>query len=181
MERIFLRVVVLRLGHRKDRDKRISTHCALVARTFGADKIIFSGEFDEGILESVKKLCLKWGGSFKAVYLEDWVGFIKRFKKRGGRVVHLTMYGEPFDAVTKKVADEKSLLIIVGAEKVPREAYAEATFNACVGCQPHSEVAALAVFLYELFGREKLFRNFAGWKRKVIPNARRKVVINNCR
>ena len=32
-------IAVLRIGHRINRDKRITTHCALVARAFGAKKI----------------------------------------------------------------------------------------------------------------------------------------------
>ena len=35
---------VLRLGHRIGRDKRITTHVALVARAFGADKILIDTE-----------------------------------------------------------------------------------------------------------------------------------------
>ena len=31
---------ILRLGHRINRDKRITTHVALVSRAFGADKIL---------------------------------------------------------------------------------------------------------------------------------------------
>ena len=37
-------IVVLRLGHRIGRDARISTHCGLVARALGANKIIYSGD-----------------------------------------------------------------------------------------------------------------------------------------
>jgi len=33
-------ITVLRIGHRISRDKRITTHVALVARAFGADKIL---------------------------------------------------------------------------------------------------------------------------------------------
>ena len=33
-------IIVLRIGHRIGRDKRITTHVALVARAFGANKII---------------------------------------------------------------------------------------------------------------------------------------------
>ncbi|MGI0148094.1 MAG: tRNA (cytidine(56)-2'-O)-methyltransferase, partial [Thermoplasmata archaeon] len=34
------RVTVLRLGHRPSRDKRVTTHVALVARAFGAAGIL---------------------------------------------------------------------------------------------------------------------------------------------
>ena len=48
-------IVVLRLGHRRARDKRISTHVGLVARAFGAQKIIYSGEKDQKLLDSIKE------------------------------------------------------------------------------------------------------------------------------
>jgi len=32
-------ITILRIGHRISRDKRITTHVALVARAFGAEKI----------------------------------------------------------------------------------------------------------------------------------------------
>ena len=34
------RISVLRLGHRRDRDKRITSHLGLTARAFGADEVI---------------------------------------------------------------------------------------------------------------------------------------------
>ena len=33
-------ITILRIGHRISRDKRITTHVALVARAFGADNIL---------------------------------------------------------------------------------------------------------------------------------------------
>ncbi|MEW5955784.1 MAG: tRNA (cytidine(56)-2'-O)-methyltransferase, partial [Candidatus Micrarchaeota archaeon] len=140
-------IAVLRLGHRRKRDKRVTTHCALVARAFGADKIILSGEQDDAVLESVASLSRRWGGRFSAAYESNWKAAVRAFKKKG-RVVHLTMYGEPFGAVTTRARKTKNLMIVVGAEKVPREMYELADYNASVGNQPHSEVAALAVFLY---------------------------------
>ena len=35
-------ITVLRLGHRPGRDRRVTTHVALVARAFGADKVLVS-------------------------------------------------------------------------------------------------------------------------------------------
>ncbi|HDN90942.1 MAG TPA: tRNA (cytidine(56)-2'-O)-methyltransferase, partial [Candidatus Aenigmarchaeota archaeon] len=42
-----MRIVVVRLSHRKKRDQRVSTHVALVARAFGAEGIFYSGEKDK--------------------------------------------------------------------------------------------------------------------------------------
>ena len=49
------KVVVLRIGHRIGRDKRISTHVGLVARAFGADGIIFVGDIEESITFNIDK------------------------------------------------------------------------------------------------------------------------------
>ena len=47
------RVSVLRLGHRRERDKRITSHLGLTARAFGADEVILAGEEDESALETL--------------------------------------------------------------------------------------------------------------------------------
>ena len=46
-------IVVLRIGHRLKRDERVSTHCGLVSRALGANKIIYSGEKDDKMLETI--------------------------------------------------------------------------------------------------------------------------------
>ena len=43
-------VHVLRLGHRRERDKRITSHLGLTARAFGADNFVLSGEEDPNVL-----------------------------------------------------------------------------------------------------------------------------------
>lgn len=163
-------IVVLRIGHRKERDKRISTHCGLVARAFGANGIVFSGEYDEKLLESIKNVADTWGGKFFVEYESNWKQYIKNFP---GTKVHLTMYGIPFEKKIEKLKKEKNMLIIIGSEKVPPEVYALADYNLSVTNQPHSEVGALAVFLYSL--RKRL--RFTNWKRKIIPKARGKKVL----
>jgi tRNA (cytidine56-2'-O)-methyltransferase len=64
----------------------------------------------------------------------------------------------------------------VGAEKVPVEMYDLADWNVAVGGQPHSEVAALAVFLDRLFQGEELELEFDGGL-KIVPSSRGKQVI----
>ena len=56
-------VTVLRLGHRFARDARISTHLALTARAFGADRIVYDVE-DSSVKSSVDAICESWGGGF---------------------------------------------------------------------------------------------------------------------
>ena len=53
-------ITVLRIGHRIGRDKRITTHVALVARAFGADKIIIDKK-DVNIEKNIKSVCKRFG------------------------------------------------------------------------------------------------------------------------
>lgn len=151
-------ITVLRLGHRQGRDDRVSTHVGLVARQFGAEKIIYSGERDEGIIDSIDSITERWGGPFEAEYRDDWKTVIKDFD---GLKVHLTMYGERIDEKLEEIEDEleEDLLIIVGAEKVPSAVYQMADYNISVGNQPHSEIAALAVFLDRVNGIREGFED----------------------
>ena len=43
---------VVRLGHRIDRDKRITSHLGLTARALGADGIVLCGDEDPSIIET---------------------------------------------------------------------------------------------------------------------------------
>lgn len=168
-------ITVLRLGHRKIRDARISTHCGLVARAFGADNIIYSGEEDAQLLESIHKATKSWGGPFKASYEKNWRKLLrnKKFVK-----AHLTMYGISFEKKLKtirNISKRKPLLVIVGGEKVPGEVYQLADYNLAVTSQPHSEVAALGVFMYALIGAKKKFKKA---KLKIVPMAKGKKVVS---
>ncbi|MFI5419702.1 MAG: tRNA (cytidine(56)-2'-O)-methyltransferase [Nitrososphaerales archaeon] len=171
-------VTVLRLGHRLVRDERISTHIGLVSRAFGAKKLVLTGA-DDHTVDSIKRVGERWGGDFEVSYLSAWRDFVKHFQ---GPVVHLTMYGENLDESLKKIKRDlkskgkQSLLLVVGAEKVPREIYSLANYNISVGSQPHSEVAALAVFLDRLFMGEELYNPFEKAKMRIKPSARAKKV-----
>ena len=56
---------VLRLGHRRERDKRITSHLGLTARAFGADEVILSGEEDPSALETWNSVTERFGGNFE--------------------------------------------------------------------------------------------------------------------
>ncbi len=146
------RVYILRLGHRPERDKRVTTHVALVARAFGANGFILEGVCDESLAKSVEGVVKRWGGPF---YYECGVpgkAYVRRWKKEGGEVIHLTMYGVNVDDVIWLIrSSPKPKLIVVGAEKVEKFYYDESDYNVAIGNQPHSEVAALAIFLDRLF------------------------------
>ena len=75
-------IVVLRIGHRLKRDERVSTHCGLVARAFGADKIIYSGEKDDKMLSTIKSVSERWGGRFTAEYEKNWRKVINEYRKK---------------------------------------------------------------------------------------------------
>ncbi|UCD13384.1 MAG: tRNA (cytidine(56)-2'-O)-methyltransferase [Thermoplasmatales archaeon] len=166
-------IAVLRFGHRIDRDKRITTHVALVARAFGADKIIITTKYEK-IKENITSICKKFGGNFQIETGVDPKKIIKQWK---GTIVHLTMYGDELEKSLSKIDKTDDLLIIVGAEKVPPYFYESANFNISVGNQPHSEVAALAIFLDRYFKGKWLTKQFKG-KIEIIPSNKGKKVIS---
>jgi len=87
------------------------------------------------------------------------------------------MYGLHVDDCLSRVPRDRPVLVVVGSEKVPRVVYELADLNIAIGHQPHSEVAALAVFLDRLFGGEELRREFEGARLKIIPCEKGKKVI----
>jgi tRNA (cytidine56-2'-O)-methyltransferase len=115
----------------------------------------------------------RFGGPFS---IESGASYRPFLKDPSATKVHLTMYGLPMQEVLPRIDRSRDLVVIVGAEKVPREVYEMADFNVGVGNQPHSEVAALAVFLYALQGDAPLRRPFEGGEVVVEPSARGKVV-----
>ena len=175
------RIVVLRLGHRIERDKRVTTHVALVARAYGANEIIITGDRDESLIERIKKVVESWGGSFSARFEGSWKKVVKDFKSRSGVVVHLTMYGINLPRIIDEIRgiwkQGRSLLVIVGGEKVPGEVYGLADYNIAVTNQPHSEIAALATFLDWLQEGKELEREFPNARLKIIPSLRGKKVL----
>jgi tRNA (cytidine56-2'-O)-methyltransferase len=168
---------VLRLGHRPERDKRITTHVALTARAFGAQGIKV-GTKDASLEESVNDVVKRFGGDFSIESGVNWRRFLTAFKSRG-KIAHLTMYGLQVDEVVPRMLPlDYDLLIVVGAEKVPPEVYQAADFNISVGNQPHSEVAALAILLDRLAQGKEFSKEFEGGNIKVLPCERGKRVVN---
>lgn len=169
-------IEILRLGHRRERDKRVTTHCALVGRAFGARGMYYAGDPDEGLEQSVKKVNSNWGGDFFIKHVSEWRRFIEERKEQGWGIVHLTMYGVPLPEVQSRVTPLERVLAIVGAEKVPGEVYRAADFNVAIGNQPHSEVAALAIFLDRMLGSVEFNITFSDARIRVIPQERGKRV-----
>lgn len=170
-------VYVLRIGHRPARDKRITTHVGLVARAFGARGIILDCR-DEKVASSLLAVCRNWGGPFYISFTEDPYDYCIKWKDGGGEIIHLTMYGINLPSVVNDIKrSQKNKLVIVGAEKVPRFYYEIADWNVAIGNQPHSEVAALAVFLLELLDGWVFHSSFENAKIKIIPSEKGKRVI----
>ena len=174
------RLSVLRLGHRRDRDKRITSHLGLTARAFGADEVILAGDRDPSALETWDSVTERFGGEFSSRFEESPLSFLRKQAKSGeATIIHLTMYGSPWEVSIPTIPTDKPALVVVGGTKVPAEVYHLADHNVSVGNQPHSEVAALAVFLNSWLGPVDSDSKFSGAKMKVVPSAKGKVVIND--
>ncbi len=161
-------IEVVRIGQRVVRDDRVTTHVALVSRAFGAEKI-FMTEVNPEIKETLEKINKTWGGNFKVEFIDKWKSIIKKKKEENFRIVHLSMYGESINDVQEKISGEENLLVVVGAEKVPREIYDLADYNVGVGSQPHSEISALAILLDRIQKGKQFEKAFPDAKRKIIP------------
>lgn len=174
-----VRVVVLRIGHRPGRDKRITTHVGLVARAFGASGIVIGGVRDEDLADRLRRTCEIWGHrDFLVMDGVDPMEFVRNWKESGGLVVHLTMYGLNVDDVISEIRSAgRDILVIVGSTKVPRIYYELADYNVAVGHQPHSEVSALAVFLDRLYEGKELKLIYSDAKIYIEPSLRGKKVV----
>ena len=170
-----MNIEVLRIGQRIVRDDRVTTHVALVARAFGASKI-YMNEVNPEIKDTIKKINNTWGGEFEIEFITNWRNVISS-KKNTSKIIHLTMYGEDINEIQKNIQEEKDVLIVVGAEKVPREAYDKADYNVSIGNQPHSEISALAILLDRIQNGVQFEKKFDNSKRVIIPSKNGKNVI----
>ena len=178
-------IVVLRWGQRPQRDARLTTHVALTARALGASGFLLSDTVDKKLKETIEKVTENWGGKFFFEMGAAWKSAVRDWKAKGGIVVHLTVYGE--NVQTSHVLDRirqagKNVLVIVGSQKVPKEFFSNdvSDFNVSIGNQPHSECAALAVFLDRFFEGKELAKGFKKAKIKVVPQERGKKTIVEC-
>jgi tRNA (cytidine56-2'-O)-methyltransferase len=174
-----MNISVLRIGHRLVRDDRVTTHVALVARAFGADTIYMTGILDRSINDTIAKVSQRWGGRFRVEVVQDWKSLVRAWKKEGGKVAHLTMYGINIDDMTERLRKESKILVIVGAEKVPQEVYSLADYNVAIGNQPHSEISALAIFLDRIFTGKQFKSMFPNANLKIVPTEKGKRVQEN--
>ena len=173
---ILMVIEVVRIGQRVVRDDRVTTHVALVARAFGANTILMT-EVNPEIKDTLEKINNTWGGDFSIEFIDSWKSVIKKKKENGFKIVHLTMYGEKINDIQSNLRKEENLVIVVGAEKVPREIFEFADYNVGIGSQPHSEISALAILLDRIQMGSQFNKVFSGAKRKIIPAKKGKTVV----
>jgi len=171
-----MKIEVLRIGQRLVRDDRVTTHVALVSRAFGASKILMQ-EVNPEIKKTISDVNRTWGSMFEVEIIDSWKKVLKS-KKNSFKIVHLTMYGENIDSVTDKLKQEEQILIVVGAEKVPREVYDLADYNVAVGNQPHSEISALAVLLDRILQGRQFLKKHENAQKEIVPTKRGKKVLD---
>lgn len=170
-------IIIFRYGHRTVRDYRVTSHCSMVARAFGANKIIICGEKDESMKTSVDDITKRWGGPFKVEFVKDWEKELNKIKKKGYILVHLTMYGEQIHKKDKEISKKNKVCIIIGSQKVEKEVYQLSDYNISVTNQPHSEIAALAVTMDRIQVGKEFDKVFLKAKRQIIPKKMGKEVI----
>ena len=170
-----MEIEVLRIGQRIVRDDRVTTHVALVARSFGA-KRIYMNEINPEINDTISKINKTWGGNFAIENITEWKKIIRKKKKESVKIVHLTMYGQNINNIETEIRNEDKIMIVVGAEKVPREIYELADYNVAVGSQPHSEVSALGVLLDRIQQGKQFEFKFENPERTIIPQEQGKDV-----
>lgn len=173
----YLEISILRLSHRIARDKRVTTHLALVGRAFCASRMYYSGDKDPNLERKIIYINSKFGGSFEVNYVDKPVAFIRDWQKDGGKVVHLTMYGVPLMAVLDELRDYEKILVVVGSEKVPKVYYEVSDYNVSITNQPHSEIAAVAIFLDRMYEGREFYTEFPNAKFRVAPSPRGKKLI----
>ena len=144
-------IEVLRLGHRLGRDPRITTHLALVSRAMGASNFVLAGDEDEKLFSNIDSVNERFGHGLSCRYEKSPMRMLREIANSDEEskpiIIHLTMYGEPFKEVVPNIPKDKPVVVVVGGAKVPGELFKVSDFNIAVGNQPHSEVAALALFL----------------------------------
>ena len=178
------RVDVLRLGHRKGRDPRITTHLALVGRAFGAHRFLLSGDEDQEMFDNLASVDERFGKGLECQHIKSPVGWLRKFVEQDagdgkpGVAIHLTMYGEPFREAIPKIPKDRPIVIVVGGAKVPSDVFKLSQYNVSVGNQPHSEVAALGLFLDSWYCGESINREFENARLIIQPSASGKDVLD---
>ncbi|MGP8323014.1 MAG: tRNA (cytidine(56)-2'-O)-methyltransferase, partial [Methanosarcinaceae archaeon] len=78
-------IVILRIGHRPERDKRITTHVGLTARALGAEGMLLASE-DIKLVNNLENVVERWGGDFYVKNDVNWKHEINKWGCEGGKI-----------------------------------------------------------------------------------------------
>ncbi|MFX1296485.1 MAG: tRNA (cytidine(56)-2'-O)-methyltransferase, partial [Promethearchaeota archaeon] len=119
----------------------------------------------------------RFGGEFFVEIGQKWKDVVRSWNKSEREIIHLTMYGIPLPNIIENIrGSQKDKLIVIGGAKTPPFVYKIATYNVSITNQPHSEIAALAIFLDYYFQGKEFDRKFDGAKLEIIPDKKEKIV-----
>jgi tRNA (cytidine56-2'-O)-methyltransferase len=174
------KIIVLRIGHRIQRDVRVTTHVCLTARALGASGVIIADVQDQRLVDTINRVTEQFGGRFTIEIGRPWRRVITDWKKAGGKVVHLTAYGIPLPEIINRIKScDERMLVVVGAEKVPGAMFHLADWNVAVTNQPISEVSALGIFLDWFSNHRGLQGNFTNARLRIVPSEHGKRVVRS--
>lgn len=157
-------ITVLSIG---EKNPRVKLNLCLTARAFGAAKIIFVGRRDANISKHISAINGTWGGIFKVDFASSVKSAVEPLTKY--KSVYLTMFGLPLKQLKYTVKTYKNILLIVTSKEYDKQVGELADFKLSITSQPHSQAAAIAIFLHEFFdGREQAMQ-FQNAKVKVVP------------
>ncbi len=128
---------------------------------------------DRSVVSTIRDVVQRWGGNFWIRDQVNWRQEIAKWKRDRGTVVHLTMYGQNLPNVINHLETER-LMVVVGAEKVPPDLFKLADYNVAITNQPHSEIAALSIFLDRVQSGQELAAEFSG-RTRIVGNLNEKV------
>jgi tRNA (cytidine56-2'-O)-methyltransferase len=128
---------------------------------------------DRSLVATIRDVVQRWGGNFWIRDQVNWRQEIAKWKHDRGTVVHLTMYGQNLPNVINHLETER-LMVVVGAEKVPPDLFKLADYNVAITNQPHSEIAALSIFLDHVQRGQELTAEFSG-RTRIVGNLNEKV------
>jgi tRNA (cytidine56-2'-O)-methyltransferase len=128
---------------------------------------------DRSLVSTIRDVVQRWGGDFWIRDQVNWRQEIAKWKHDRGTVVHLTMYGQNLPNVINHLETER-LMVVVGAEKVPPDLFKLADYNVAITNQPHSEIAALSIFLDRVQSGQELAAEFSG-RTRIVGNLNEKV------
>lgn len=161
-------IIVLAIG--KSKYESMVDIC-LTARAFGASSVVLTSSSHE-INSKLKRFCNsvanKWGGNFSVQFISNWKSYIS--SKTNYKTVYLTRYGISIQKQQYSIRSYKNVLLIISTDKERPELNKISDFNISITAQPHSSIAAMAIFLNMYYAGRELSLNFSKAQYKVVPS-----------